>query len=419
MQENAGRQAPETKATTDAGVGPAFEEFMAAFEAFKEVNDARLGEIERRSAADPVTEEKLARIDRALDAQKERLDRITLKGARPALGGGAERTAGASSEHKQAFETYVRAGATDGLKAIEAKAMSIGSGADGGYLVPSEIETEINKRLAAISPIRGIATVRTVSSGTYKRPFMTAGPAVGWAAETASRSQTNAPTLAELSFPAAEIYAMPAATQALLDDAAVNIEQWIAEEVEAAFATQEGTAFVTGDGTNKPKGFLGYTNVAEGSWSWGSVGHLVTGAAGALPSTDASDVLIDLVYTLKGRYRQNATWVMNRKSQGAVRKLKDADGNYIWAPPATADSKASLMGFPVAESEDMPDIAANAYAIAFGDFRAGYVVVDRAGVSVLRDPYSAKPYVLFYTVKRVGGGIQDFDAIKLLKFAAS
>jgi HK97 family phage major capsid protein len=182
---------------------------------------------------------------------------------------------------------------------------------------------------------------------------------------------------------------------------------------------QEGAAFVSGDGVNKPKGFLSYTTVANSSWIWGDVGYIATGAAGAFPATNPSDVLIDLVYGLKAGYRQNGVFVMNRKTQAAIRKLKDNQGDYLWQPPAIPGGRASLMNFFVIEAEDMPDIGANAYAVAFGDFRRGYLIVDRQGVRVLRDPYSAKPYVLFYTTKRVGGGIQDFDAIKLLKFAAS
>ena len=170
---------------------------------------------------------------------------------------------------------------------------------------------------------------------------------------------------------------------------------------------------------NKPRGFIDYGSVAEANWQWGSLGHIATGIDGALPANDASDVLIDTVYALKSGYRQNANWVMNRRTQAAIRKLKDADGNYLWQPPATAGARALLMGFPVVEAEDMPDVASNATPIAFGDFGRGYLVVDRAGVRVLRDPYSAKPYVLFYVTKRVGGGVQDFDAIKLVKFSAA
>jgi HK97 family phage major capsid protein len=203
----------------------------------------------------------------------------------------------------------------------------------------------------------------------------------------------------------------------LLEDSAVNIDQWIAAEVEQAFAEQEGAAFVNGDGDNKPTGFLQAVTVAEASWTWGKLGFVISGADGAFPSSNPSDPLIDLVYSLKAGYRQNGSFVMNRKTQSAIRKLKDADDNYLWTPPAVAGGRAALMGFAVVEAEDMPDLAADSLSVAFGDFNRGYLIVDRAGVSVLRDPYTAKPYVLFYTTKRVGGGVQDFDAIKLLKFA--
>ena len=204
----------------------------------------------------------------------------------------------------------------------------------------------------------------------------------------------------------------------MLDDAAVDLESWIAEEVETAFAEQESAAFVNGNGVNKPTGFLNVPSIDETSWTWGNLGYVPTGSDGALAATDGSDVLIDTIYALKAGHRQNGQFVMNRKTQAQIRKFKDADGNYLWMPPAGVGQAASLMGFPVVEAEDMPDIAADSASIAFGDFRRGYLVVDRAGVRILRDPYSAKPYVLFYTTKRVGGGVQDKDAIALLKFAA-
>jgi HK97 family phage major capsid protein len=281
------------------------------------------------------------------------------------------------------------------------------------------VETQIGAGLKAISPIRGIAGVRTISGNVYKKPFMTAGPAVGWVGETDPRPQTASPTLDELSFPAMELYAMPAATATLLEDSAVNIDEWLGQEVEQVFAAQEGAAFVSGDGINKPKGFLNYTTVANASWSWGNIGTIASGAAGAFAASNPSDVLVDLIYAVKAGYRQNAVFVMNRKTQSTIRKFKDTAGNYLWQPPAIAGGRASLMTFAVVEAEDMPDIATNSLSIAFGDFYRGYLIVDRAGVTVLRDPYTAKPYVLFYTTKRVGGGVQDFDAIKLMKFAAS
>jgi HK97 family phage major capsid protein len=409
----------ETKAGIPLDAVVTHGEMMRAFEAYKDANDERLA-LDVKRSGDVVLEEKLARLNNTLDAQARRLDEITLKSARPAIGGerGAVRSASAL-EHKAAFESYIRSGEAAGLRALELKALSAGSNPDGGYLVPPEVETQIGARLTAISPIRGIAGVRTISGNVYKKPFMTAGPAVGWVGETDARTQTTSPTLDELSFPAMELYAMPAATATLLEDAAVNIDQWLAQEVEQVFAAQEGTAFVTGDGSNKPKGFLSYTAVDNDTWSWGNIGYIPTGAAGAFPSSSPSDVLVDLVYAVNAGYRQNAVFVMNRKTQSAIRKLKDSTGNYLWQPPAIAGGRASLMTFPVIEAEDMPDIAANSLSIAFGDFNRGYLVVDRAGVTVLRDPYTAKPYVLFYTTKRVGGGVQDFDAIKVMKFAAS
>ncbi|MBX3575857.1 MAG: phage major capsid protein [Rhizobiaceae bacterium] len=407
--------APELKSAAPHDLPDAFDEFMQSFESFKEANDERLRQIEKKTNADVLTAEKVDRIAKALDEQKRAIDGLELKKARPALGG----PRGLASEHKEAFDAYLRSGDDRMIRGIDTKAMSIGSGQDGGYLVPEETEAEIGKRLAALSPIRSIASVRQVSLAVLKKPFSITGPAVGWVAETASRPQTNTATLAELSFPTMELYAMPAATAALLDDAVVDLDQWIAGEVEAAFAEQEGAAFVTGNGTNKPRGFLDYDKVAEGSWAWTKIGYVATGVSADWPEDDPSDVLIDTIYALKAGYRQNASWVMNRKTQAAIRKLKDADGNYLWQPPAGPGQRAMLMGFPLVEAEDMPDIGVNATPVAFGDFARGYLVVDRAGVRVLRDPYSAKPYVLFYTTKRVGGGVQDFDAIKLLKFGTS
>lgn len=415
--ESGSMAAPETKAGGgNAAVTAAFDDMMEAFETYRASNEERLEALEA-GRPDVLLDEKLARIDTALDHQKAKLDKLFLDKARPAMYGGTK-SAG-TDEHKAAFEAYVRKGDDSAIKQLERKAMSVGSDADGGYLVPSETEAGIGRLLTATSPIRSIASVQKVSSSVYRKPFATTGAATGWAAETASRSQTNAPNIAELTFPTMELYAMPAATPALLDDAVVDIDAWLASEVETAFAEQEGTAFVTGDGTNKPKGFLDSTMVAESSWAWNKLGYVATGVDGAFPAEDASDILIDLIYTLKSGYRQNATFVMNRRTQAAIRKMKDTDGNYVWAPPASAGAHSTLMNFPIVEAEDMPDIDSDSYSIAFGDFKRGYLIVDRAGVRILRDPYSAKPYVLFYTTKRVGGGVQDFDAIKLLKFAAS
>lgn len=411
--------AAKTASGSSEDVALAFDEFMRAFEAFKETNEERLQQIEQQISEDVVTTEKLERINRAIDRHQAMVDQLSLKSARPHLSGSATRAPSAVLQHKAAFETYVRHGETGSLHVLEEKALSVASGPDGGYLVPAETEAAVIRGVKNISPIRAIAGNRTVSASVYKKPFAITGPVTGWVAETATRSETNAPALAELSFPTMELYAMPSATQALLDDSVVNIDEWLAEEIGIAFAQQEGTAFVSGDGSNKPKGFLNYTKVANGSWAWDKIGYVLTGVDGDFAEDDPSDNLIDLIYALKSEYRANAHWVMNRATQAAIRKFKDADGNYIWAPPERADLSPTLMNYPIAESEDMPNMAADSYSIAFGDFGRGYLVVDRAGIRVLRDPYSAKPYVLFYTTKRVGGGVQDFDAIKLLKFGDS
>jgi len=408
----------ESKAVTSPDIANAFDEFLRAFEAFKSANDDRLAELERRSA-DVVTEEKVDRINKALDEQKHALDELTLAAARPSIAGAAEKKATLQArESKAAFERYIRQGDASGL--FELKAMSVGSNQDGGYTVPLEIEQTIDRVLAKVSPMRAIASVRQIGSNVYRKPITTTGAAAGWlATETTAPTQTNAPTLSAIDFPTMELYAMPAATQTLLDDSQVDLEQWLAGEVQTVFAEQEGAAFITGNGTTQPKGFLSETIVADASWTWAKLGYIASGADGAFAATDPSDALVTLAYAPKQAYRAGGSWVMNRKTEAAIRKFKDSQHNYIWQPGAAAGQPATLLGYPVAEAEDMPDIASNAYAIAFGDFARGYLIVDRVGVRVLRDPYSAKPYVLFYTTKRVGGGVQNFEAIKLMKFAAS
>ncbi len=405
----------ETKSVPD-DLNGAFEGFMRTFEAYKENNDDRLHAIEKRSG-DVLADEKLARIDRALDDAKRVVDHLALKAQRPQIGSNPLRSS-SDREHKSAFETYMRKGDAAAIMRIEQKALSANSSPDGGYTVPVEIESSINHALRAISPIRSIAGNRQVSSSVYRKPFATAGFPTGWVGEADARPMTATPQLAEMAFPTMELYAMPAATSHLLDDSAVNIDQWIADEVRITFAQQEGAAFVNGSGVNTPKGFLAYPTVDNANWSFGNIGTIKTGVAGAFPTANPFDKLIDLMHSVKAGYRANGTFVMNRSTQSLVRKMKDNVGDYLWQPSATPGNAPTLMGYPVAEAEDMPDVGTDSLAVAFGDFQRGYLVVDRVGIRVLRDPYSAKPYVLFYTTKRVGGGVQDFEAIKLLKFSA-
>ena len=397
----------ETKAAPPNGSQDAL---LRAFEEFKTANDARLNAIERKRG-DVLLEDKVDRIDRALSEQKTMIERAALAGRRPGLSADP-----VVSEHKSAWSAYLRRGDLSALNQFEAKALSVGSDPDGGYTAPPELDRMIEQRLRQVSPMREIATVRTTGSNVFKKPISLTAAGTGWVAETGARAQTSTPTLALLEFPTSELYANLAATQTLLDDSFINLEEWIASEVEEAFAGQERAAFVNGDGDDKPRGFLDYDLVAEGSYVWGKIGYVATGTDGGFGATPV-DKLIDLVYTPKTQYRQNARFVMNRKTVSAVRKLKDGDDRYIWEPNDAGGS--TLLGYPITEIEDMPDIATDSAAIAFGDFSRGYLIVDRAGVRVLRDPYSAKPYVLFYVTKRVGGGVQNFDAIKALKFGES
>lgn len=374
-------------------------EMMVVFEAYRQANDARLAEIEKKGAADPLSDEKLARIDRRLEA-------LSVKMARPEAGGADP----VEDEHREGWTRYLRTGDDSAIARIELKSLNTGTGSEGGHVAPAELDRLIEARLMAASPMRQIATVRQTSAGVYKKP-VGLGAAAQWVGEEAARPQTGVTGLDLLEFPAGELYAMPAATQALLEDAYADIDAWLADEVEIAFAAQESAAFVSGNGVAKPKGFLNYTIVAESAHAWGQIGSV----AGDFGEADAADQLIDLIYAPKSQFRANGRFVMNRRTVSAVRKLKDGDGRYLWQPGSGSEA-ATVMGYPVTEMEDMPDIGEGNAAIAFGDFKRFYLIADRQGARVLRDPYSAKPYVLFYTTKRVGGGVQNFDAVKVMTF---
>ena len=375
------------------------------FAAFKAANDQRLQEIEAKQA-DPLTEEKVARIDATLEMQSRSLAKLAQS---------LSTTVDTSDpEAKSAWSAYIRRGDASGL---EAKSVESTDG-DGNFIAPIETETRIDSALLEATPFRRIATVRKIGAGVYRKPVSKAGAATGWAGETDSRIETTAPELSMLEFPAGELYAMPAATQTLLDDSIADVDAWLADEVRDVFSAQESAAFIAGDGVNKPKGILSYTQVDDASHAYGSIGTVSTGVDGDFDAGAPLDSVMDLIYAPHSRYRPNASFVMNRRTLSRIRKFKDADGNYVWQPAASAGEPSTLLGYKVVEMEDMPDIGTGTTPVAFGDFARGYLIADRQGIQVLRDPYSAKPYVLFYTTKRVGGGVQDFGAIKLLKMSA-
>jgi HK97 family phage major capsid protein len=353
-----------------------------------------------------------------LKAQEERLtmlDRKSLITGRPALSVAAE----VEAPHQKAFEAYVRQGDDGALRglSLEGKALSTAVNADGGYLVSPQLSERIASVLKSTSSLRQIANVVTVDATAYDVIIDRGDAGAGWASETVATTETGTPVIERISIPLHELSAMPKASQRLLDDAAFDVEGWLAGRIAEKFRIAEAAAFVSGDGLGKPKGFLDYAKVANASFVWGSVGYIATGAAGGFGTS--ADSLIDLVYALEAPYRGNGTFVMNSKTAGLVRKLKDSDGRFFWSDGIAAGQPARLLGYPVLILEAMPDVAANSYSIAFGDFRAAYTVAERPDLRILRDPFSAKPNVLFYATKRVGGNVSDFNAVKLLKFAAS
>jgi HK97 family phage major capsid protein len=412
------------RAEMPTDIKAAVERIHTTFEAFKAENDARLKDIEK-GRADVVTTEKLGKINadmdgltKAIDAMKESVEGMKLNGGNGLRGNAQspERRAYAGQ-----FNTWFRKGGEtveSGLRDLAVKAaLSSQSDADGGFLLPEEMDSTITRVVANLSAMRGLARVVSTSSYEYKTLISQGGATSGWVGEEAARGTTNTPTLSEISVPTGEIYANCFSSQRMLDDASVNIEQWLADEVAITFAEQEGAAFISGNGVNRPMGFLSYSPITNASYVWGRIGYVFTGTSGAF-ATAGADNLIALHYALRPGYRSNGTFIMSDVTLGTVRAFKDTTNQYIWAPP-TADAPSSILGKPVATDENMPTIAANSFSVAFGDFSRGYLINDRLAARVLRDPYTNKPYVNFYTTKRVGGGVVNFEAIKTLKFGTS
>ncbi len=355
------------------------------------------------------TEGDVAALRSDVDEVKARVDRIGRAAQRPALSGsgsGAE-----NPEVKSFVDHYLRRGSTAEIKSISGAVP-----ADGGYAVPREIDAMIARQLFEVSPIRAIAQVVQTGSAGYRKLIATGGTASGWVSEVAGRPGTETPDFAEIAPPTGELYANPAASQAMLDDAGFDLESWLAGEIASEFARAEGAAFISGNGVNRPRGFLSapQSETADGVRAFGSLQYIGSGAASDLGSEPES-LLIDLVHTLKGGYRQGASWVMNSATLAEVRKLRTADGAFLWQPGLVEGQPDRLLGYPVTEAEDMPDVAAGTTPIAFGNFRAGYLIAERSATQILRDPFTNKPFVHFYATKRVGGQVLDSNAIKLLK----
>ncbi|MCM2472145.1 phage major capsid protein [Rhizobium sp. CG5] len=397
-----------------------FAELKKTVEAFKEANEAELKGIKDKFA-DVVQTEKVDKINADISKLTKALDDLNaFKAAIELGGGGGDALNPAAQEHSQAWNKWFRKGVDNGLSDLEVKAaLTTQSDPDGGFLVPKEVETTIDRVLGTISVMRQLATVMPIGTDTYTKFVSMGGATAGWVGEEESRPETATPTLREIVLTVMEMYAYPFTTQKMLDDGIIDIAAWLADEVQTTFAEMEGAAYVAGDGVKKPRGILSYPTIANTSWSWGKLGFTVSGGAAGFASTAPADALMDLHFSLKQGMRNGASWLMSNASMGTVRKMKDGDGNYLWAPPSDKADVATILGKPVYTDDNMPAIGAGTFPIAFGDFRRGYMIADRIGIRVLRNPYAVVGKVGFYTTKGVGGGVTNFEAIKLLKIAAS
>ena len=378
-----------------------------AFATFREEHSKQLDEV-KKGTADALQALKVDAINADISRLQKEVDDTNLKLAAAQMGAGTDGKKVKDAEYTGAFSSHMKRGEVNA-------ALNKGVASEGGYLAPTEWDRTITDRLISVSPMRAIAAVQKISTAGFTKLFNNRGTTSGWVGEAAARPQTNTPTFGSLAYTPGEIYANPAATQQMLDDAEVDLETWLAGEVETEFAYQEGLAFLAGTGVSRPNGILTYITGGANAAThpWGDIKAVNSGAAAAI----TADSIVSLIYALPSEYTANARFVMNRSTQAAIRKLKDGQGNYLWQPSFVAGQPATIAGYGVTEMAGMPDVAASAKAVLFGDFKRGYLIVDRTGVRVLRDPFTNKPYVHFYTTKRVGGGLLNPDVIKALNIS--
>ncbi len=358
-------------------------------------------------------QDKQEKLEQKQRQHEEKMDKALLHMQRPSAMAGQIETP--EMKYAAAFTQYLRKGDFSGLVTNEVKALSGATNSDGGFLFAPQVATQIDHLLRDLSPMRSVA--RVMHSNMPSVEFIIDKDDFGaiWADESTARTESTTTSLDKVVIKVYEMSAMPKVSQRLLDDVAFDIEAWLADRMADKFARAENNAFVLGDGVNKPVGFLNKTQVAQSAWAWGKLGYVATGNAAGLAVTNPYDNLIDLVYSLKSVYRHNAVFLMNSRTAAALRKVKDTTGNYIWCDSMAADQLPKLLGYSVQTVEDMPDIGANTVPVAFGNFQRGYTVIDGRDLRTMRDPYTAKPHVMFYSTKRTGGDVTDFDAIKLLK----
>jgi HK97 family phage major capsid protein len=423
-----------------------------AWEAFKQAHTEEAKELKRLGSVTVETQDKMGKINAALDELTVKIEQAEKAFARPQRGQhGADdaakiatRLANANAhlqsfaagknlrtkdfedieqvdQHNKAFVQWARTGRADGIESMIRQDMIVGVDGDGGYLVPADMTGRIATRIYDLSPIRQIATVQATTSSELEGIVDNGDMDAGWTAETGTRTDTTTATIGKYSISTEEMYAMPKISTKLIQDAAVNLEAWLTAKIADRMARLEGAAFISGDGVNKPRGFATYTTAAtaDASRAWGTLEHVNTGANGAFGASNPADVLIDVVEAMKAGYRANARWVTRRSVVALIRKFKEATTNaYLWQPGLTAGQPATLLGFPVTMAEDMPALGTGSLSMAFGNFSEGYMVADRLGMSILRDPFTSKGYVKFYTTARVGGGVVNSEVIKFVRFAS-
>lgn len=390
-----------------------------AFEEFKRANDDRLKAIEAKGYAPADVVEKVEKINNDLTELGKQIADVAKKSNRPAAGDGSE--SAEQAEYKSAFrESFLRKGDASGLKDLERKAFQSGSDVDGGYFIDEEMEMEVDRIAATVSPMRALADVRVIGSKGLEFRAKTSGMAARWVGEGEAGGETANPKYAKLEILAEEMEAEPWVYNNALDDADFDVVADITDEAGIAFGEAEGAAFISGNGIKKPRGILTYDIAANASYAWGKIGYIASGGAGAFAASNPGDNIIDLLHSLKSVYRTGATLLMADTTLAAVRKIKDGSGNfYLFNPDATGKFAGFVLGAPVEIDDNMPVVAANSYSIAYANFKRAYRIVDRKGIALIRDNLTTKGTTKFNFRKRVGGGIRNYEAIKLMKFAAS
>lgn len=391
-----------------------------AFEEFKKVNDARLASIESKGYAPADTVEKLAKINEDISALGKQIDEVAKKANRPAIGTEGKGLTDEQIEHKQAFGNFLRKGDASNLEQIQRKATRMGSDPDGGYIVPVEMDQMIDRIVPTISAMSRLANTVTIGTAKYEKVVKTSGLAMTWVAEGGAGGESTNPKYAKIAIEAFEAEVEPWVYNATLDDAMIDLATDLADEAAIGFGEGAGVAFITGNGVGRPRGITAYDVITNASYAWGKIGYIASGKSAAFASVAPADKLVALQHALKAQYRPGAAWVMSDTTLGTCRQMKDGSGSYyLWQPDPLGAFGGRFLGSPVEVDDNMPAVAAGSLSVAYGNFQRGYTIVNRQGTVLIRDNVTAKGTTKFNFRRRFGGGVNNYEAIKLMKFATS